>query len=101
MHLKGFQLLRYLEICIATFSTVNAFLCARTFLINTKCRSLSETADIVTVITHGLDYYARPVGGGIIMLSDVGLSDVCVCLSRTLGISLKQRGLGRLKLAQR
>jgi len=32
------------------------------------------------------------------MLSDVCLS---VCLSRTSGLSREQRGLGRLKLAQR
>jgi len=37
------------------------------------------------------------------MLSEVSLS-VClsdVCLSRTLGLSREQRGLGRVKLAQR
>jgi len=35
--------------------------------------------------------------------SDVCLPDVCmyVCLSRTLGLSQEQRGLGRLELAQR
>jgi len=32
-------------------------------------------------------------------LSDVCLSDVC--LSRTLSVTREQRGLGRLKLAQR
>jgi len=39
------------------------------------------------------------------MLSDVCLCDVCltsnVCLSRTLGLSREQKGLGKLKLAQR
>ena len=37
------------------------------------------------------------------MLSDVCLTDIClsVCLSRTSGLSREQRGLGRLKLAQR
>jgi len=38
------------------------------------------------------------------MLSDVWRLSVClfyVCLSRTSGLSREQRGLGRLKLAQR
>jgi len=34
-------------------------------------------------------------------LSDVCLSNVHVCLLRTSGLTREQRGLGRLKLAQR
>jgi len=42
----------------------------------------------------------RPLGGGIKRwCTSVCLSDVC--LSRTSGLSREQRGLGRLKLAQR
>jgi len=44
-------------------------------------------------------YYApaRRVGG----IKRWCASDVCLCLSRTSGLSREQKGLGRLKLAQR
>ena len=46
--------------------------------------------------------YAPPLGEGV-LIDDARLTSVClsVCLSRTSGLSREQRGLGRLKLAQR
>jgi len=53
-------------------------------------------------------YYALPMREQeAMMLSDVCVSDICLCLtsdvslSRTSGLSREQRGLGRLELAQR
>ena len=64
------------------------------------------TPSAYTVLCYSI-IIPRPLGGGIkrwcCMTSDVCLS-VCltsVCLSRTTGLSRVQRGLGRLKLAQR
>jgi len=54
-------------------------------------------------LTH-LHYYAPPRGAWALS-DDARLTSVCltsdVCLSRTSGLSREQRGLGRLKLAQR
>ena len=48
-------------------------------------------------------FYAPPLGRGALSDDARLTSDVClsVCLSRTSGLSREQRGLGRLKLAQR
>jgi len=62
---------------------------------------------VLGTVLRYLCYYAPAPnrrGHKVMMLSDVCLtSDIClsVCLSRTSGLSREQRGLGRMKLAQR
>ena len=69
----------------------------------------NDTADDVTGVdsdsvtdTSVVSCYAPPLGSlsnDACLMSDVCLSEIC--LSRTSGLSREQRGLGRLKLAQR
>ena len=64
----------------------------------------TEAGLAVECLLNLLTYYASAPGGGGIKRCFC-LTSVCltseVCLSHTSGLTLEQRGLGRLKLAQR
>jgi len=66
-------------------------------------RPADSVSEVTTVWHYKFDYYYAPAPMMEALSDDASLTsdDVSVCLSRASGLSREQKGLARLKLAQR